>query len=445
MTDTERPIYTVSELNESARELLENYFSHIWIEGEVSNLSCPSSGHWYFSIKDAKAQIRCAMFRNQNYACKTKPKEGDHVLLRATVSLYEGRGDYQLIVESLQYTGDGALQKAFEQLKTKLDAQGLFARSHKKSIPTLPRCIGVITSPTGAAIRDVLSVLKRRMPSIPVIIYPCSVQGQLAAGEIVHALNTANTRQECDVLLLVRGGGSLEDLWPFNEELVARAIFNSKTPIVSGVGHEIDFTIADFVADHRAPTPSAAAESVSASSADLQKRLTVYQQQLWQIFRHQLKTLEQRIAYLRQGLETKHPQQRLLQQTLQLDHLEQGLRHHLQNKLSQLNADLQQKNQALQQYSPLELFHGKTIAVRDYEQKLQSTIQQCLQKRQDQLAQLATTLDAISPLGTLKRGYVIARNERSEVVHARGQVSVGDRLNLNVADGLIGCTVDQIS
>ncbi len=246
-----------------SRQILESNLPPILAEGEISNLACPSSGHIYFSLKDESAQVRCAMFRNHNHGLGFVPENGMHVVVQAQVSIYEPRGDYQLIIYHMEAAGAGILQRKFEELKKKLLAEGLFAKEHKKPIPKVPNCVGVITSPTGAAIRDIISVLKRRFAAIPIIIYPTQVQGEQAADQIVNAIEIANQHNKCDVLILARGGGSLEDLWPFNEEIVARAIFASNIPIISGIGHEIDFTIADFVADARAPTPSAAAELIS--------------------------------------------------------------------------------------------------------------------------------------------------------------------------------------
>ena len=254
----ERTVYSVSELNQTIRGLLESEFPLIWVEGEISNLAQPSSGHMYFSLKDESAQVRCAMFRGRNQFLRFTPENGQKVVIRARVSLYEARGEFQLIAEHMEDAGAGALQRAFEELKARLAAEGLFDESLKQDIPELPTRIGVITSPTGAAIRDVLSVLQRRFPAIPVLVYPVPVQGDGAAEKIVATLQLASKRKDCDVLLLVRGGGSLEDLWSFNEEIVARAIVASEIPVVCGVGHEVDFTIADFAADVRAPTPSAA-------------------------------------------------------------------------------------------------------------------------------------------------------------------------------------------
>src|SRR5450755_3103299 len=257
-TPPERKVYTISQLNAHVRLLLERGLSVVWVEGELSNLSQPSSGHWYFSLKDRDAQVRCAMFRTRNTLCRFAPREGQAVIAYGRVSLYEPRGDYQLLIEHLDDAGLGALQRAFDELKARLAAEGLFAAERKRELPLVPRRIGVITSPTGAAIRDVLHILARRFPAAAVLIYPVPVQGVAAAPAIVAALDLASARAECDVLILTRGGGSLEDLWAFNDERVARAIYRCAIPVVTGIGHEIDFTMADFVADLRAPTPSGA-------------------------------------------------------------------------------------------------------------------------------------------------------------------------------------------
>src|SRR3990167_11367189 len=261
--EAQTEVYTVSRLNNEVKFILEDRFPWVWVEGEISNFAAPHSGHWYFSLKDNTAQVRCAMFRGQQRKLIFTPKDGMHVLINARVSLYENRGEFQLIAESMEERGEGKLRRAFEMLKKKLETAGLFDPLHKKKLPSFPKQIGIITSETGAAIADILTILKRRFPSIPIIVYPTLVQGTLAAPSIVKALKTANRRNECDVIILARGGGSLEDLWAFNEEIVAYAIFESDIPIISGVGHEIDFTIADFVADVRAPTPSAAAEMIT--------------------------------------------------------------------------------------------------------------------------------------------------------------------------------------
>lgn len=322
----ERDVYTVSRLNREARILLERGMPPLWIEGEISNFAAPSSGHWYFSLKDANAQVRCAMFRQRNSQSACTPRDGLHVMARARVSLYEARGDYQLLVDHLEEAGEGALRRRFELLKAKLQREGLFATERKRPLPALPRRIGVITSPSGAAIRDILNVLKRRFCAIPILIYPVPVQGAGAAEEIAATLRLASRRAECDVLVLARGGGSLEDLWAFNEEIVARALLDCRIPTVSGVGHEIDFTIADFVADVRAPTPSAAAELIVPNcqewierSQALSRRLTNRIQRLLQNCRATQDWLARRLAQAHPGVWLRHQAQRV-------DDFEQRLR-----------------------------------------------------------------------------------------------------------------------
>lgn len=387
-------IYQVSSLNRQVRELLENQLALVWVEGEISNLAIPSSGHIYFSLKDKNAQVRCAFFRNHNQRLGFTPKDGAHVLLRALVSLYEGRGEFQLIVEYMEEMGDGALQRTFELLKKRLAAEGLFESTHKKALPRFPKQIGVITSPTGAAIRDILSVLQRRFPSIPVLIYPTLVQGDAAAPQIVRAIQTANQRQECDVLLLSRGGGSLEDLWPFNEENVARAIYASSIPIVSGIGHEIDFTIADFVADQRAPTPSAAAELVTPSQLEWLQHFDRCEQQLVMRMRQTLQHKQQQLEWLRKRLQ--HPGQ------------------HIQECLQRL-------------------------------QLLTVTLQRCMQQQLKHLTQHVThlqrALDAVNPLAVLNRGYAIVTHKQTDkVVYKAKEVNAGEILSVRLGEGSLSVT-----
>ena len=343
-------IYSVSQLNREVRELLETGFPLLWLEGEISNFKRPSSGHCYFSLKDAAAQVRCAMFRMRSSLLNFTPQDGMHVLVRARVSLYEDRGDFQLIIEHMEETGSGALRRAFEALKKRLADEGLFDATGKKSLPSFPTRIGVVTSPTGAAIRDILTVLKRRAPHISVIIYPTQVQGADAAPQIVAALNYANQRNECDILMVARGGGSLEDLWPFNEEIVARAIYASTIPIISGVGHEIDFTIADFVADHRAATPSAAAELASPNQQDWLQKLEILKNRLKHFVAVELRHFNTLLNSLHKQLQ--HPGKRILDQAQRLDYLERNLIKAGFNLLSHKQADLNQHSSKLQRYQP---------------------------------------------------------------------------------------------
>lgn len=390
-----QPILTVSQLNTLVQEVLQDAFQTILLTGEISNYVCAASGHWYFSLKDDKAQVRCAMFQGNNRRTRFKPSDGMQVQVQARVSLYVPRGEFQLIIETMEETGDGALQRAFNLLKQKLAKEGLFSDEHKQALPEIPRCIGVVTSPTGAAIHDILKVLRRRCPMIPVILYPTLVQGKDAGACIAEAITIANQRQECDVLIVGRGGGSLEDLWSFNEEIVARAIFNSDIPIVSAVGHEVDFTIADYVADVRAPTPSAAAELVSPNVqqwlvqlAHLHKSLCREIQQILQQQKHELHWLYKRL---------RHPKQKLQEQAQQLDYLWQVLikaqQHYIINK-------------------------------------------------KHQFTNLARTLNAVSPLATLERGYAIVRIGE-HIVRDIQQVAAGDVISTQLQMGTIDAVVTK--
>jgi exodeoxyribonuclease VII large subunit len=397
----ERQIYTISQLTAMTRELLEEAFSTLWIEGEISNLSCPSSGHVYFSLKDKTAQVRCAMFLQNHRLLRFPLSNGMKILANAKVSLYEARGDFQLIVERVEELGDGALQRAFELLKQKLEKEGLFDKTRKRALPSLPKCIGVITSPTGAAIRDILSVLKRRFASIPVIIYPTAVQGNAAAAQIAQALTWANQRNECDVLIVARGGGSLEDLWPFNEEIVARAIFNSAIPVVSGVGHEVDFTISDFVADRRAPTPSAAAELVSQDACEWQENLSRKLKQLYTTITRALTHQDQLVDSLNKQLRLCHPQQMLRKQAQSLDYLEQRLQTYMQQSLKQLNQKLRHAGELL---------------------------------------------DMVSPLKTLERGYAMVADKISNrIIVSVNAVKIGTELTIKLKDGELDCQVKSVN
>ncbi|HNN87491.1 MAG: exodeoxyribonuclease VII large subunit [Pseudomonadales bacterium] len=393
-------IFSVTELNRRARQLLETHLATVWVSGEISNLSTPSSGHWYFTLKDDKAQIRCAMFRGQNALLRFKPEHGMQVLARGRVGLYEGRGDYQLVVENLQADGAGNLQLAFEQLKNKLAAEGLFDEDFKQPLPDMPRHVGIITSPTGAAIRDIVSVFKRRFPAAQLSIFPVPVQGAEAAPAIVKALQLANTQRDIDVLILARGGGSLEDLWAFNEESVARAVFASEIPTVSAVGHETDFTICDFVADVRAPTPSAAAEMLSPEIDDLLALLAHYADLFHKQFQQKITRHRQQLLYLAKRL--RHPGHVLREQQQKLDHLEWRL--------------------------------------------LQAPVLH-LQKPQQKLARLAASLNNLSPLNTLQRGYAIVTSDTSDtstVLTQTDQVQLGMMVNVQLFQGRLRSRVESI-
>jgi exodeoxyribonuclease VII large subunit len=443
MTTKSSNILTVSQLNRLAKQLLEDHFPAVQVQGEISNFAQPSSGHWYLTLKDAGAQVRCAMFRNRNMLVRCKPKDGMQVVVKARLSLYEGRGDYQLILENMDDAGAGALRQAFEQLYQKLQIEGLFAPERKKPLPSWPRHIAVITSPTGAAIRDIISVFKRRFPATVLTIVPVSVQGQQAAPELRAAVALVNRREGCladvDTILLARGGGSLEDLWSFNDEGLARAIAASALPVVSAVGHEVDFTIADFVADVRAATPSAAAELLSphrqqllARVADLRLRQSSFIKDTLNSALRQLSSVSKRL---------RHPGRRLQEQAQHLDQLELRLtraigrqQHLAQTKLAGLlkrlhlqspDKRLQQDRQQLLSYLP----------------RLTRAVKATLQRKNMQLAAQSQALHAVSPLATLSRGYSITTTAEHKVLTRFDEVRVGATIRTRLAAGTIESTV----
>ncbi len=414
----ERDVYTVSRLNRSSRQLLEQAMPRIWIEGELSNLARPSSGHLYFTLKDSNAQVRGAMFRSRNQSLRFKPEEGMQVTVRAKVSLYEPRGDYQLIAEYMEEAGDGVLQRAFEALKLKLDSEGLFDPDTKRALPALPGRIGVITSPTGAAIRDVLSVLRRRFPAIPVVIYPVPVQGKDAGRVIAAMLDTASRRNECDVLIVTRGGGSLEDLWAFNEEVVARAIHDCNIPVVSAVGHEVDFTIADFVADRRAPTPSAAAELVTPDQAEWLQQLRALDARMLHRVKQHLSAAAQETSWLHKRLSLRHPGQYLRQQAQRLDELEGRYRLAITSRFNNLQAKLDALSASLKQATPAHRIRRYNFQHDALSQRMRTAVRQLLADRQGRFAVACKSLDTISPLATLERGYsIVTRAKDNTILH----------------------------
>ncbi len=438
-------IYSVSQLAREVRFLLEDSFPAMWVEGEISNFAAPNSGHWYFSLKDSLAQVRCAMFKQQNRRLGFVLKDGMHVLLKARVSLYEGRGDFQLLVEHLEEAGEGRLRQEFEALKKRLSEAGLFDAAHKKALPTMPKKIGVITSPTGAAIRDILSVLKRRFSFAEIILYPTLVQGNAAAPNIVSAIQTANRRNECDVIILARGGGSLEDLWSFNEEIVARAIFQSQLPIISGVGHEIDFTIADFVADVRAPTPSAAAELVVPAIEELLESLQEDQNLFKRLIQQTLQHLKQNLVWTQKHLQQQHPKRKLTEQAQRLDLCEISLMR-LQTKLIAANqAKLHRLEAILKGLTPNHKIRETRHHLNHFYKILQNSMLQTLQNEKQFFGNLAAKLDALSPLSTLKRGYaIVTRDTDQHVVQHANEVTPGDKILVQLNEGKLGCTVDSI-
>lgn len=391
-------ILTVTQLNMASKELLETAFADVLVEGEVSNFVCPSSGHWYFSLKDESSQIKCAMFRQYNFRCKAKLKNGDLAQVRAKVSLYPDRGDYQLIVNKVELSGEGLLRKKYDELLNKLSAEGLFLDSHKKIIPIMPKRIGIVTSPSGAAIRDVLSVLKRRFPSIPITVYPTEVQGANADKQIIKAITDAELHNVCDVLIVTRGGGSIEDLWCFNSEALARVIFACKIPIISGVGHEIDFTICDFVADKRAPTPSVAAEMSVLDVKDLLNILEKYIFIMKDKVKNILSSTKQKLHLLTKNI--KHPKDKI---KLQLKVVE-SLKIALENKFSKK-----------------------------------------LQNSRVGFSKILAKLNAVSPIATLDRGYsIVTKKNGSAVVSSVKDIKESEEIKIKFRQGQACCIVDKL-
>ena len=438
-----REILSVSQLNREVRTLLEGSFPLMWIEGEISNFACPSSGHWYFTLKDQQAQVRCAMFRNRSQLCRFKPTNGLQVLIRAKVGLYEGRGEFQLIAEHMEEAGDGALRREFDELKAKLDKEGLFNPDIKLKIPALPKTIGVITSPTGAAVHDVLSVLQRRFPSIPVIVYPVPVQGDTAAKKIAAAIELAVNRNECDVLLLTRGGGSLEDLWAFNEEILARAIHKCPMPIISAVGHEIDFTITDFVADYRAPTPSAAAEYMSPHQDEWNNSLNNRIGQLKHLIKQKQHQAQQTLTNTDARLQQCHPGFRLKQTAQKLDNLEMRYQAACKSKIEKTETKNKNLSARLLQQSPAYKINNLTNRQQQLFLLLQKTIKQKIKDANLSLGSITRELDAISPLSTLDRGYSILRTKDQSVIKSKQQVKIGDSIHAKLADGELKCRIEE--
>ncbi|WP_348236395.1 exodeoxyribonuclease VII large subunit [Vibrio parahaemolyticus] len=441
LSKTNQNIFTVSRLNAEVRLLLENEMGIVWLVGEISNFSAPVSGHWYLTLKDSRAQVKCAMFRGNNRRVTFKPANGNQVLVKARLSLYEPRGDYQLIIESMQPEGDGRLQQEFEELKMKLAAEGLFAQTNKLPLPEHPKRVGVITSKTGAALYDILDVLKRRDPSLPVVIYPTMVQGDDAAIQIAQAIGRANSRNECDVLIVGRGGGSLEDLWCFNNKILARTIAASQIPIISAVGHEVDMTIADFVADVRAPTPSAAAELVSRDNSHKDQALVTRQHKLASAMRYYLAQQKQQSAQLMHRLERQHPSYQLQRQSQQLDELDMRLRRAMQRFIDTRQQAVERKHHRLQLNSPIKHLAQQKSRLERVEHKLMDAMDRKLLTMRHQLAIAAEKLDTVSPLATLKRGYSITQTDQGKVVTSADDVKTGDLLVTRLANGEIHSTV----
>jgi exodeoxyribonuclease VII large subunit len=438
----ERDVYTVSRLNREVRVLLERGFGALWLEAEISNFAKPASGHWYFSLKDAAAQVRCAMFRQRNMLSTLVPRDGQKVLVRARIGLYEPRGEFQLIVDHIEDAGLGALRRQYDERLARLAAEGLFEAGRKRSLPRLPRRIGVITSPTGAAIRDILHVLARRFAAIPVLIYPVPVQGAQAAGEIVAALALAVARRECDVLILARGGGSLEDLWAFNDEALARAIVSSTIPIISGVGHEVDTTIADFAADVRAPTPSAAAEMVVPDGEEWLRALRAFEARLVRGMQRRLLHDRKALAWLSHRATLVSPIARLLDQMQHLDELEQRLFRALRQRAGDLRNVFGELRSRLWGASPAVLIREGAARRSELALRLRSAQQALLQQWRERLLPLIRTLQAVSPLATLDRGYAIVSVQGGAILRQAQAAPEGMLIEARLARGTIVARVE---
>ncbi|MCH7694766.1 MAG: exodeoxyribonuclease VII large subunit [Proteobacteria bacterium] len=441
---THRDVYSISRLNREVRAVLEGSFLTLWVEGEISNLAQPGSGHWYFSLKDQSSQVRCAMFRNKNRYLKFAPDNGMQILARVNVSLYEGRGEFQLIVEHMEQAGEGALQRAFEALKQRLQKQGLFDEDRKRPMPALPRTIGVITSPTGAAIRDILTVLKRRYPLANVIIYPVPVQGDGAAETIAETIELAQQRHETDVLILSRGGGSLEDLWAFNEEVVARAIYQCKIPVVCGVGHEIDFTIADFVADQRAATPSAAAELLSPDQAELLDRLGSLANRIHSHIKHQLQRMGHTLLQLEKRL--PHPKRQLQNISQRLDELSLRMQQSIRTNITLQQSLLLKLSAQINQHNPLQTLRAHKEKCYMLRGRLRKSLSYGLQTARGNFERLTHNLHTVSPLATLERGYaIVSQTDNGNIVRDASILHEGETIKTRLAKGRIHSIVKKIT
>ncbi|QJR82047.1 exodeoxyribonuclease VII large subunit [Alteromonas pelagimontana] len=431
---TSRQILTVTKLNRLARTILESEVGLVWLSAEISNFVCAASGHWYFTLKDNKAQVRAAMFKTANRNIRQRPKEGDSVLVRASVGLYEPRGDYQLVVEHLESGGEGQLKQEFDALKERLNAEGLFDLARKRPLPTFIRRIGIITSSSGAALHDALTVLKRRSPATEVIIYPSMVQGSTAPAQLINALNTANIRSEVDVILLTRGGGSLEDLWSFNNEALARCIAASRLPVVCAVGHEIDVTIADFAADLRAPTPSAGAELLSQDMASQKDRIEQLSQSLLRSWKSIFQSTSHRLYVGQQRLQSVHPSARLQAQSQGLDRLQLALNHAIGGYL--VNAERRQ-NKALSRLSRFDPT-AKLQKLQNRQQyaanHLIVAMQRKLKYEQQRMASQVQLLQSVSPLSTLARGYSITFKDGNPVT-STASLAPGQQIRTRLAHG----------
>ncbi len=438
----EKTVFSVSQLNRRAKQLLETHLPLIWVSGEISNFAQPGSGHWYFSLKDDRAQVRCAMFKNSNVRLRWQPASGKQVLARARVSLYEGRGEYQLIVEHMEDAGAGALQQSYEALKLKLQQEGLFDEDHKQELPLFPKHIAVITSPTGAAIRDILSVLKRRYPIAPVTIIPVAVQGESAVPDMIAALKKAEDFGGFDLLIIGRGGGSIEDLWAFNNEDLARAIAACPIPTISAVGHEVDFTICDFVADIRAPTPSASAEIATPDLEEWQLSIDASRMQLIRLQQSLLAQKHKQLQFLSKRL--RHPGERIQHQQETLQRIQKRLSQAIQTKLLNLQKEVLTYKKRCEQQHPQKYISLYKTQVSQLHQRLHKGVQAQIRNKQQLLIAKINLLNAVSPLDILARGYSIVSDLKGNIINDSRHLRVGEYLTTRLSRGSITSKITKI-
>ena len=440
LLDNTQEIISVSEINRRAKSILEENFPFVWIQGEVSNFFSAASGHWYFSLKDESSEIRCAMFANKSHRITFEPKDGDHLVLNGTLSIFEGRGQYQIIVEHIELAGEGALLKAFEELKKKLLTEGLFDDSLKKKLPSYPRSIAVVTSPDGAVIQDIINVLSRRSPFFNLTVVPTLVQGEKAAPLICEALNKASNLENIDLIILARGGGSIEDLWAFNNEEVARAIVNCPIPLVSAVGHETDFTISDFVADIRAPTPSIAAEIISQPYSELKETLEGYQSYLLKSVESQFDSQRTRITNLIKRI--RHPGDKLREIGQKVDYLETALIQEMHQKVSFKKNQLNLTQLSLQQNSPQNKVKEAKVYLQNASKDLLKAFKLKVERKKKLLGELVATIEAVSPLSVLARGYsIISTEPEGKILSSSNQVKIGQTISAVLNKGSIKAEV----
>ena len=435
---------SITQLNRRVKTLIEQGITKLWVEGEISNLSRPASGHIYLSLKDDNAQVSAAWFRSRQGIQKTDYKDGDRVLAFGQVSLYEARGNYQLIIEKMEPAGEGALKRRFDALKIKLANEGLFDDNRKKDLPKIPERIGIITSPSGAAVRDVLSILKRRFPLVPIIIYPAAVQGDSAPAELIKALSAAERRKECDVIILCRGGGSIEDLWAFNDEMLARAIFECSLPIISAVGHETDFTISDFVADVRAPTPSVAAEIIVPNYSDWLIQLSNLQKRISRLGQQKLDEKIQEIDWLNRQLISNSPALKLKQQFQGLREMNNRLNSAIKQQVLEYKSLQQIITSKLISFSPKSSLQKSISNFHELQQRITTAVKISLSDKNHAIDLLTKALNTVSPLATLDRGYAIVKSESTnKIIYKTSEIEDGDSIRVQLSEGELIATVKK--